>query len=171
MTRLIALVVAGALAASPAFAAKDPCKDVSIKKDAFGTTRVYDKMDIQFRKTGEQTVLGFEFSGGGGYGGFAMSAGQQVPAGQAVEVLLADGTIVPLATSAPAGPVVYNVMGVVVTKYPMSVTVSPEQLAQLLGQDIKAARVMQGAETWMSMEVKPPDAQKWRATVQCMIGS
>lgn len=168
MNRTLALIVAGCLASSSAFAAKDPCKDVSVKKDAFGTVRTYDNGDIDFKKIGESMQIVFEFTGGGGYGGFSSGSLQQVPEGTAVEVMMADGSVLTLMTTAPAGPVTYAIMGIVVTKYPLIVGVTAEQVAQLLAQDIKAARVMKGAETWMALEIKPNDAAKWRETVTCM---
>jgi hypothetical protein len=168
MNRTLALLVAGCLASSSAFAAKDPCKDVSVKKDAFGTARTYDKGDIDFKKIGESMQLVVEFTGGGGYGGFSAASALQVAAGTAVEVLMADGSVVTFVTTAPTGPVTYTIMGIMVTKYPLIVGVTPEQVGLLLAQDIKAARVMKGAETWMSLEIKPNDAAKWRETVSCM---
>lgn len=167
MFRSVALL-AGLLVAAPAFAAKDPCKNVQLKKDSFGDTRILEAGDLKLVKTGGNWSFTASFAAGGGYGGFAALTFEPIPAGSTVEILLADQTIVPVTTTATAAPVTVAVFSVVVQKYALPIALSPEQLKALVAQPIKAIRVLKGTEPWYTGEISVGDAKKFQEAASCM---
>lgn len=169
--RLMALALLAALASTPALAGGDPCKGVQVKKDAFGTARSYTAGDLKIRKAGESWTFIIGLNKGGGYGAFTSTNLEQLAAGTGIEVMLEDGSVVQLNTSAAAGGQIVSIMGVTVTHYDLPVTVTLEQLQTLTAQNIKAFRVLRGAEQWFSGEFKAGDAGKFKETVVCMMGS
>ncbi|HMV68200.1 MAG TPA: hypothetical protein PKA64_15240 [Myxococcota bacterium] len=169
--RLIGLAVLATLASAPALAGGDPCKGVQVKKDAFGSSRSFSAGDLKIKKVGEAWTFTIGTNKGGGYGGFSSTNLEQIAAGTTIEVMLADGTRVELQTSAVAGGQIVSVMGVTVTHYELPMTVTAEQLQQLVSQPIKAFQVMRGADQWTSGEFKNGDATKFKDTVMCMMGS
>lgn len=175
MHRVLSLLVAASLAATPAFAGKDPCKGVKAKGDAFGMTRSYEAGDLKLRKmttdTGSTWAMTLGFNQGGGYGAFSALSMEVLPEGTVIEVLMEDGSKVELLTSAAAGSQQVSIMGIMVSHYDLPITLEEAQVKALSSQPLKAFRVMKGAEAWKTDEFKKGDAQKFSDTAACMLGS
>jgi hypothetical protein len=169
--RLLGLALLATLASTPALAGGDPCKGVQVKKDAFGGSRVFEAGDLKLRKTGDAWTFIIGLNKGGGYGAFSTTNLEQIAAGTSVEVMLEDGSVVALSTSAVAGGTIYNIMGAVVTHYDLPFTVTAEQLTTLTAQQIKAFRVLRGVDVWYSGEFKTGDSGKFKETATCMMGT
>jgi hypothetical protein len=169
--RFVGLLLASTLLATPAFAGKDPCKGVSVKKDAFGETRSFEAGDLRLKKSGDTWNFTIKFNVGGGLGGFTALSFNMIPAGSTVQLALADGSVVDLTSSANATTQTTAVMGVVVQYLEIPMSVTPDQIKALTAQDIKAARLIQNDSAVATSEFKSGDASKFKATAACMIGS
>ena len=170
MNRLLAALLLTSFVATPAFAEKDPCKGVQIKKDSFGSSRQFEAGELTIRQTGESFTVNLGLNKGGGYGMFTTMNIEQLPTGSNVEVLFEDGSSITLTTTAPAGGQFVSIMGISTTHYELPLAVSVEQLRTLIAKPIKAYRVVVGADTWGSAEVSKGDSAKFAETVTCMIG-
>jgi hypothetical protein len=163
-----AALLAGLLVAAPAFAAKDPCKNVQLKKDSFGDTRILEAGDLKLVKTGGKWSFTASFGAGGGYGGFAALTFEPIPAGSTVEILLADQAIVPVTTTTVSNPMTVAIMGIVVQKYSLQISLTDEQLKGIVAQPIKAIRVLKGTEPWYTGEISVGDSKKFQEAASCM---
>lgn len=164
-----ATLLAGLLLATPALAAKDPCKGVSIKKDAFGDNRVLEAGDLKLTKAGDKWAFNASFGAGGGYGGFTALTFDPIPAGSTVDVLLADQSIVQVQTIGVAMPQTVAIMGIVSQKYALPISLTTDQVKAISGQEIKAIRVLKvTGETWYVGEISGGDAKKFMEAAACM---
>lgn len=172
MNRFATLLIASALAASPALAGgkkvKDPCKGVKSKQDAFALTRAFDAGDLKIKQIGDAWSMQLGFNAGGGYGAFTATTTNVIAEGTTVEVMLGDGAKLTATSSAQVGPTNVYIMGVSVTHYDVPVTLTAEEAAILGSQPIKAFRVMKGAEAFYSGEANKGDAKKFAEAVACM---
>lgn len=169
MFRLASLVLLGTLASAPALAAKDPCKGVQVKNSAFGATRSVDAGAIKLRKTGDAWSMQLEFDAGGGYGGFVGMNAQALPPGTKVEIMLDDGSIVAIESSASAAAISATIMGVTAIKYQIPFSVTLDQLKTLTSQPFKAARVVNDASKPLEASFSNGDVKKFQETGACMI--
>jgi hypothetical protein len=170
MSRFTVALLAAMLSTS-AFAAKDPCKGVKVKKDAFGSTRVAEVGDFKVKQVQDGWALSLGFNHGGGYGAFTANSMEQLPEGTIVEVLMADGSKLELESVGSTGPKLVSVMGVSVTHFDMAVGVDKAKLELLTSQEVKAFRIMRGAEAWHTSEIKKGDAKKFQEVGSCMIST
>lgn len=169
MIRTLALAITASLLATPAFAAKDPCKNVKVESNKFGSSRYLEAGDLRLRKTDGGWTMTIKFNAGGGYGGFTAMKFEAIPQGTPVEVLLEDQSKVVITTSVTAGPQIVAVMGVTATYYELTATVSDEDVKALSAQPIIAARAMKGTETWYMGEISKGDAKKFQEASSCMV--
>ncbi len=171
--RHIAVLAFAALLAAPstAFAGKDPCKGVKVKKDAFGSYRTFEMGDFKVKssETGYQLSLGLNT--GGGYGGFGSNSNEMVMQGAIVEFLMADESHIEITTSANTGPKLVTIMGVSITHYELPLSLTAEQMTQFTSQPVTAFRVMQGGDAWHTGEVKKKDSEKFNETMKCMLST
>jgi hypothetical protein len=170
MRHLVAALLLSSFVAAPAFAEKDPCKGVQIKKDSFGSSRYYEAGELTLRGSNGTWTLNLGINKGGGYGAFTTMNLEQLPAGAQVEVMFEDGAVLAMSSSAAAGGQFVSIMGISTTHYEVPVLVTVEQLKELIGKPIKAFRVVVNGETWGSKDVSKGDSDKFRETVACMIG-
>jgi hypothetical protein len=168
MNRLATLALATLLFSTAAHAAKDPCKGVSVKKDAFGSTRVAEVGDLKLKRAGDKWVFVLGMNKGGGYGAFSAANMEFLPEGTVVEILMEDGSSISLTTVGASGPTQYSVMGIMVTHYDLNLSVSDEHIGLLLSQPVKAYRVLKGSDTWNSDEFKAGDIKKFQEIGTCM---
>jgi hypothetical protein len=171
MRRLFTLVAASMLLSTPSFAAKDVCKGVKVKKDAFGSARVAEAGDLKLKFVDGKWVLTLGINAGGGYGGFAANRLENLPEGTDVEVMLADDTRIALQTSASVGPQLINIMGISVTHYDLPFSLEPEIVRSLVNQPITAYRIVKAGDTWAQSETKKGDAKKFTEMGTCMLGT
>lgn len=171
MKRLLALALASAVLTTPAFAEKDACKGVQLKKDSFGSVRYFEAGELTLKVIEGKWTLQLGMNKGGGYGGFATMNLEQLAAGSAVEVLFEDGSSAQLTTSAPAGGQFVSIMGVSTTHYEVPIQLDVDAIKGLIAQPIKAYRVVVNGETWAKGEVSKGDAAKFIETATCMIGT
>jgi len=80
---------------------------------------------------------------------------------------MADDTLLDLASTAAVGPTFVNIMGIMVAYIPFPIQLTPEQIAALSAQPIKAARSDAGGKS-ISTEIKGKDGQKFQETFTCL---
>ncbi len=165
-----AALLTGLLLASPAFAAKDPCKGVTLKKDSFGDNRILEAGDLKLTKAGDKWAFNASFGAGGGYGGFTALTFDPIPGGSTVDVLLADDSIVQVTTLTLATPQTVAIMGIVSQEYNLPISLTTDQVKALSAQTIKAVRVLKATgETWYVGEISKGDATKFQEAAACMV--
>lgn len=169
--RFATLLLASSLLATPAFAGKDPCKGVSVKKDAFGETRSFEAGDLRLKKAGDNITFIVKFNVGGGLGGFTALSFNMIPAGSTLQIALADGSVVDLTTSANAVTQTAAVMGVVLQYLEIPMTLTADQLKALTASEIKGARIIQNGTAAASAEFKAGDSKAFKETGACMAGT
>lgn len=169
--RFLSLLVASTLLATPALAAKDPCKGVTVKKDAFGETRSFEAGDLRLKKAGDAITFTVKFNVGGGVGGFTALSFNMIPAGSTLQIALADGSVIDLTTAANAVTQTSAIMGIVVQYMEIPMTVTVDQLKALTASEIKGARIIQNGAAAASAEFKSGDAKSFMTTGACMAGS
>jgi hypothetical protein len=168
--RLLAVALAVSLA-QPALAGKDPCKGVSVKKTAFGSTRVLDAGKLKLKQSEGTTTLFVSFDAGGGFGAWARSTAEQVPAGAEMQMKLSDDSIFTMQSSGITAPRSATIMGVLAVWYEVPFTVDATQVAAIVDGNPEVARLLLDGGREVIRKISKGDMKTFAKSAVCMMGS
>jgi ubiquinone/menaquinone biosynthesis C-methylase UbiE len=116
-------------------------------------------------------TLYVKFDAGGGFGAWATSTTQRVPAGTEVQFKLADGSRLSLSTAAETAPQSANIMGVLAVWYEVPVQLDASQVSALANGYAEAARLLMGGGREIIREFSKGDTKKFAKSAVCMVNS